>query len=656
MLIETPDTPAGKKRYQLNPECVGLRLSKPDVADYKELKDKYLLVAALHSSEVQNEQREKIEKGIREGSVNCILSTPTLEMGIDIGKLRDILLIGVPPMPSNYIQRAGRAGRGNGDNSALIVTFCSDDNEHDLFYFQQPTKMIAGVVSPPHFDPALRSVIMRHIYALVHPVGDGTNYNPANVPARAKRAYEVFGGLFTENDEEFEKLFEEAYKDALAKLKEIKRGNKGPQQWFYSAGFYPDHGFRHDMVYVVDYKTADEEHSRRKPHQDIEYREYALSEREPEVAIQKFVPGATTYFADGIYTLTSRGEFDTFDSTSIRSYQILDARKHEQPPKDKLKIVYEFKRSFLSSSVSDEFDETDGGKVMRTGLINQGILSFRNMGKVQHGEPLLPFKDDETGELFCLGYDILRNAIVLSFPEEINHDKKNCMSFVSSLERAIVSRFRLSEGDLRLRTDMLPESDAENWIYVLLYDFDGNGNVPINKIYAELKETISYAYETMSNCPCENGCYACLKSYSSQFQTGPVSKKAALMVAGYLLGKNTFEPSLSSASVLSSSSLVFKMKLGDPHKMTSLNSGKEYISLDTGSYTANAFELISRAARLEFLPECAYLQIQCSADWFVNTLNGTGSIKSKEDKQAFARMQFDLLRFKSVEGKGIKEQ
>lgn len=52
-----------------------------------------------HSGQVHRTEREKIEKDFKdEGSnVNCLVATPTLELGVDIGKLDMVLMRNVPP-------------------------------------------------------------------------------------------------------------------------------------------------------------------------------------------------------------------------------------------------------------------------------------------------------------------------------------------------------------------------------------------------------------------------------------------------------------------------------------------------------------------------------------------------------------------------------
>src|SRR5699024_1540946 len=93
------------------------------------------IYAEEHTGLLERETREKLEidfkRRPRYNSVNTLVSTSTLEMGIDIGDLNVAYNNAIPPLLSNFLQRVGRAGRSSG--SALIVNFAKTQN-HDLFY------------------------------------------------------------------------------------------------------------------------------------------------------------------------------------------------------------------------------------------------------------------------------------------------------------------------------------------------------------------------------------------------------------------------------------------------------------------------------------------------------------------------------------------
>ena len=108
------------------------------------------VVAAEHTGLLSASQREKIENGFKLGgtpdSPNVLASTPTLEMGIDIGDLSAVMLTAVPRTQSNYVQRVGRAGRKTGNS--FVTTFAEAD-PRSLYFLHDPELMISGDITPP---------------------------------------------------------------------------------------------------------------------------------------------------------------------------------------------------------------------------------------------------------------------------------------------------------------------------------------------------------------------------------------------------------------------------------------------------------------------------------------------------------------------------
>ena len=104
---------------------------------------------------VPHDERERLEnlfKGPSE-AVNCFVCTATLELGVDIGALDAVLMRNVPPLPANYWQRGGRAGRRH--RMAVDLTYCRPVS-HDRAYFAQPEKLLAGRDRPAGLQPEQR--------------------------------------------------------------------------------------------------------------------------------------------------------------------------------------------------------------------------------------------------------------------------------------------------------------------------------------------------------------------------------------------------------------------------------------------------------------------------------------------------------------------
>lgn len=117
-----------------------------------------------HSGQVPLENREDIEERFKDGDLNLLVCTMTLELGVDLGQLLAVILRNVPPRPSNYAQRAGRAGRRE-ERVALIVTFAGG-MPHDSYYYARPVEMIRGAIRPPAFLLDNQRVLLRHVRAM----------------------------------------------------------------------------------------------------------------------------------------------------------------------------------------------------------------------------------------------------------------------------------------------------------------------------------------------------------------------------------------------------------------------------------------------------------------------------------------------------------
>ena len=124
------------------------------------------IYAHEHTGLLERGNREALERDFKEHpsphSCNVLTATSTLEMGIDIGDLNVMANTGIPPKPSNFLQRVGRAGRKEG--SALVLNYAKS-GKHDLFYFAEPMSMMNGMVSTPGCFLEAKEILRRHFYA-----------------------------------------------------------------------------------------------------------------------------------------------------------------------------------------------------------------------------------------------------------------------------------------------------------------------------------------------------------------------------------------------------------------------------------------------------------------------------------------------------------
>lgn len=137
------------------------------------------IYANEHTGLLDRSLREQLERDFKEHptfhSCNVLTATSTLEMGIDIGSLNVVANTGIPPKPSNFLQRVGRAGRKEG--SALVVNYAKG-GEHDMYYFAEPKEMMEGAVSTPGCFLEARDILRRHFYAFC--IDSWTSSNAGN--------------------------------------------------------------------------------------------------------------------------------------------------------------------------------------------------------------------------------------------------------------------------------------------------------------------------------------------------------------------------------------------------------------------------------------------------------------------------------------------
>lgn len=123
--------------------------------------------AAEHTGLLSGDTRNRLEEQFKQehpqpGAVNVLACTPTLEMGIDIGDLSTVILSSIPPSQAQYVQRAGRAGRRDGNSLILAV---ANSKEHDVYFYQRPEDMLAGSIDPPHIFLKATAVLERQLIA-----------------------------------------------------------------------------------------------------------------------------------------------------------------------------------------------------------------------------------------------------------------------------------------------------------------------------------------------------------------------------------------------------------------------------------------------------------------------------------------------------------
>jgi very-short-patch-repair endonuclease len=118
------------------------------------------LRALEHTAQLDQDTRAKREQEFKDGKIEALVCSPTLELGVDIGSLYSVLLRNAPHTPANYVQRAGRAGRRL--RIGFVTTFCGT-GPHDRHCFEDPAWLVRGEFMPPVVRLTNEKILARHV-------------------------------------------------------------------------------------------------------------------------------------------------------------------------------------------------------------------------------------------------------------------------------------------------------------------------------------------------------------------------------------------------------------------------------------------------------------------------------------------------------------
>lgn len=123
-------------------------------------------------------ERRDIERNLRKGQVDLVVSTNALELGIDIGALDACVLCGYPGTIASTWQQAGRAGRRQGKSLTIMVASSAAIDQyiinHPEYFFTQ---------SPEHalLNPDNLYILLNHFKCAAYelPFKDGEAFGNA---------------------------------------------------------------------------------------------------------------------------------------------------------------------------------------------------------------------------------------------------------------------------------------------------------------------------------------------------------------------------------------------------------------------------------------------------------------------------------------------
>ena len=121
------------------------------------------------------QERRKIEGDLASGTLQGVISTSALELGIDIGGLDACILVGFPGSVMATWQRSGRVGRGGRESLTALVPL---PDALDQYFLDHPRELIERPCEQLIVDPGNEQVARSHLVCAaaerpLSPVDDG---------------------------------------------------------------------------------------------------------------------------------------------------------------------------------------------------------------------------------------------------------------------------------------------------------------------------------------------------------------------------------------------------------------------------------------------------------------------------------------------------
>ncbi|ALU11634.1 ATP-dependent helicase [Ignicoccus islandicus DSM 13165] len=167
------------------------------------------LKVEVHHSSVSKDVRVSSEKLLKDGKIDVVIATKTLELGIDINKLKKVIQVKSPGSVAALLQRIGRAGHElGGESRGSLITTTEIDT---IDSYIESILAVRGIVEKPKVIEMPLDVLAREIIGMV------LQYKQLDV----NFAYEVVRGSYL-----FRNLTRETFDEVIDILVKNKLLNK----------------------------------------------------------------------------------------------------------------------------------------------------------------------------------------------------------------------------------------------------------------------------------------------------------------------------------------------------------------------------------------------------------------------------------------------
>lgn len=115
----------------------------------------------VHHSSVSRDIKDDVEKALKDNNAIAVICTKTLELGIDIGSVKNVILYRPPPSVFSFLQRIGRSGHAINKVSEgeIVCVYDTDVLEAVALYSLAKRKSLEKLDIIPYFDVIARELL-----------------------------------------------------------------------------------------------------------------------------------------------------------------------------------------------------------------------------------------------------------------------------------------------------------------------------------------------------------------------------------------------------------------------------------------------------------------------------------------------------------------
>ncbi|MFA5629705.1 MAG: DEAD/DEAH box helicase [Dehalococcoidales bacterium] len=425
------------------------------------------------------EQRRQIERELLNGQLMGVVATNALELGIDIGDLDATVLTGYPSTIASTWQQAGRSGRGGQLSLSFLVGL---DNPLDQYFMRNPDAFFKKSFENALINPQNHYILRDHLLCAAW-----------ELPLKLSDNY-YFGSTFSE---------------ALAELESCGLMRQRHSRRYLSPSInYPAQGVNirsasADSFILIDTQTNS-----------------VLETVEAGLAIMQVHPGAIYLHQGNPYLVTS-----------------LDIEAGIAKCEPTNSDYYTVTKDLTDLTVLKKLKEKKCGNIdvclgevevitVVTGFKKKAQYSEEILGE----EPLdLPPQRLRT---IALWFDI--TSAELEVLEKEGLDPAGGLHAVEHAAIGILPLFAMCDRNDIGGVSTINHIDTGK-AQVFIYDAYPGGVGISEKGYDLITDLWQATFNVVNNCPCQDGCPACIQSPKCGNNNNPLDKNAALHILKDLL-------------------------------------------------------------------------------------------------------------------------